>query len=182
MKNGLGWLQNLKSISLEVTYVTGSMQALPNSGTPDAPWLDTGRPNAGTGGATAFVRTSTPNLVAGANTGVIYEVLSRDSVAWSFSATHPVYGTNWSTSRAGWSFVNYLTAFSSDFPHNYTVIGFVDWLVVGNGKSGCLGIWKDNGSYVSFSNFKTPVVPIAGEKLGLQPVGPGTLTTTEDFM
>jgi hypothetical protein len=78
--------------------------------------------------------------------------------------------------------VNYLTAFSSDFPRNYTVLGSVPWTVVSKGKSGPGGIWTEDGSSVVIANaIDTKDDPQSGQKAGLQPVGPGKLFLAEDF-
>jgi PKD repeat protein len=143
----LGWVQDLITPVFMAFYfgANATMHLEPIKGAPLLPWLDTVRPGAGTGGATAFTRTSTqrPKTDLEAR-GEVDEVLSMDAVEWLFPAKHN--GADWNFAMAIWQFVNNLTAFSSDFPRNYTLLGKVPWIALAAGNNDGKGAWANAGA------------------------------------
>jgi hypothetical protein len=163
----LGWLQTIVGVNFKVTYKQDSAQYQPmKGGNPlQGPWLDSSRPlrppkaAVGTGGDSSFTRSSDEqegeNLPGGGQTRV---VVGLDAPSAGFRVLNPETMPNspWRTSEGGFSFVNHLTAYSTDAPFLYTVIAAVPWSVtfVGSNADDATNEWKkkDMETKVNFSS------------------------------
>jgi hypothetical protein len=149
----LGWVQDIIDTSVQIFYDNkGYAQFAPNPS--KGPWLDSARNkwpynvNPGTGGDTAFTRSSTeqrPTDAPGGGKSAV--VVSLDAPGITFLATNPKINKGWSNTAGSLYFSNNVTAYISDAPSIYDWLGSVPWSVnyVGHNRG---GTWLNNGSGV----------------------------------
>lgn len=111
------------------------------------PLLDTGRANPGDGGSNVFLTRSQANDT----TKVRRTVLVDDSPGFPFPVDHPNNGARKLNQISGdTAFALYLSTYSTDAPHNWSIYGKADWTMHVDGAVARNGagnyIWTDSGN------------------------------------
>ena len=189
----VGQVGNLTSENFIVNYpvptptpappgdVAGTEWEVPGAGTP---MIDTGRVDSGhepTGGDTAFRNSSRSSSTNPSGVGRRVTALTDDDPSfgvWDF--LHPSTHNPWLTTQGGYSFREFVVAYSATFTRYYVVLAKGSWTITATGSNSGGGTWSNNGSSVTISGGNgtaqltstlTNGSPQSGDAAGVQVLG-----------